>query len=546
MKSITTKATYSVATTVLSLCLTCFGDHRPVKDVVGPAPSPATCSNNPKSIDSLPQLFFANLKGDKLELKSTFTFKDLQQLYVSGRVPPPPKPDGNTAYIFHVTSWTDGSSKAEGGVPVMQSSYWYVYRCGNDGRCAVKYTPPLNGTTPLLYNPKSANLISIEAFPTVPANTEKPIPATASLSYSISVTHQTPGNISSLTSVLTAILGAKAPTKAVGALAVEKPTRAVCVTQYSIDVTDLPYDIKFTVTDKTAAAKAAMDKAAAAIDKAAADQPATDKAIKAAIAAADAVKAAADKAAEDKAMKEAIAAADAVKAAVDKAAADQAAADQAMKATGTGNPDAVKAAVDQAVVDRATADTDMKAAMATGNPVTVKAAVDQAIKTAAAKAAPDAAAGNTASSFTQTFHALDREWWDLGIGMNTIPLRETVVTTANGKTTLSSVNRINPYGFFDVYPFFAKFPKNDLRAPHFQVGVPLSGQPLHRPYVGIGEPLPWIEQYLGFPVDVFGGVAFMRSQYSSTQNPHWVKKRMIGVELPVGQLLGKISGIKSK
>lgn len=467
MKAVSVGATFCLAVLVLSLSPTCFGDKKPITDpLASTTPKPATCTNVPKAVDSSMKSMFLDITAKNLLLKDTLKFNDLK---LQDPNKGPLVPNRDTAYILHVTSWSDPI--ASGGTPVMQESVWYVYRCGSGGNCKVTYTPPLNGNTPLLYNSRSASLISIEAFPFVKKGDDQPAPVTASLSYGFTVTHQTAANIASVTSALGAILGTKP--KAAGALVplvgkVGEDARAVCVAQYPIDsadVTHLPYDIKVTVTDKAAADKAATDKAAA--DKAATDRVAADKAVIAAMAA--------------------------------------------------GDPDAVK-----------------------------KAAADQASKTAAAKAAAEQAAGNTASSLTQTFHALDREWWDLGIGMVTIPLRETVVSTANGKSTLSTVNRVNPYGFFDVFPFAAFAPKNDPRAPHFQVGVPLSGQPLHRPYAGIGEPLPWIEQYLGFAVDVFGGIDFMRSQYASTQNPHWVKKRVIGVELPVGQLLSKITGVKSK
>lgn len=455
MKVVNIGVTFCLAVAFLSLSSTCFGDKKPLTDALASAaPKPATCINDPDPLpDSTP---YTDPKALDLLLKNTFNAKDLKG---HGPDTKPLDPDGDTAYIFHVTSWTDG--KAEGGVPVMRKSVWYAYRC-KKGVCHVKYAP---SNTPLLYNPKHAVLVSIEAFPFVEKSAPAPARATVSLSYSFVLTQQTAANVASVKSALGAVLGIAAP-KPAGALPLAVPpittdSRSICVAQFPIDPasSDLPYDIKVTVTNK-----AATDKAAA-----------------------------------------------------DKVAADQAAANSAVTA-----------------------------AIATGNPDTVKAAVDQAIKTAEAKAAPDPAAGNTPSPLTQTFHALDREWWDLGIGMSTIPLRQTVVTTANGTSKLSTVNRINPYGFFDVYPFFTKFPKNTPWVPHFQVGVPLSGQPLHRPYAGIGLPLPWIERYMGFTVGVFGGIDFMRSQYASTESPHWVKKRVIGVELPVGQLLGKISAIKSK
>jgi hypothetical protein len=119
---------------------------------------------------------------------------------------------------------------------------------------------------------------------------------------------------------------------------------------------------------------------------------------------------------------------------------------------------------------------------------------------------------------------------------------------------------VSAYGFFDFYPFFWRWPKNDL-FPHVAAGIPLSGQPLHRPFVGFSEPIPWLQKSTTFPISVFGGVVFMRERYPSTLavgaaadsatfnnnlTTHWVRKALFGVDLPLTKLVSKINPIKTK
>lgn len=154
--------------------------------------------------------------------------------------------------------------------------------------------------------------------------------------------------------------------------------------------------------------------------------------------------------------------------------------------------------------------------------------------------------GSKDSPLVQTFHAIDSEWFDLGIGIVLSPLKETVVSTSNGQSKLTAVNRLNPYGIADLFLLNKWEPKDSWKSPSIQVGIPLSGQPLHRPYAGLGETIPFVEQYLGFPVRAYGGIAFMRVQYATDGPTHWVNKRILGIELPIAQLVSKISSLKTK
>jgi len=156
----------------------------------------------------------------------------------------------------------------------------------------------------------------------------------------------------------------------------------------------------------------------------------------------------------------------------------------------------------------------------------------------------------------RTIHALDREFWDIGMGMNVLGVKETQITDANGKVTSSVTTRVNAYAFADVYFPEAYFRPKNWFYPHVIMGLPINGKPLHSPFAGLSEPLPFVEKYFGVPVSVFGGIVFLQERIPASlsfvgQNldqddfnkiliPHWVKKPMYGVELPLGQLIGKI------
>lgn len=194
----------------------------------------------------------------------------------------------------------------------------------------------------------------------------------------------------------------------------------------------------------------------------------------------------------------------------------------------------------------------------TDAPPAAKTAVAPAGKTGAAPAATDAA--KSSDSISRTLHALDKEWWDISIAVSIPGVKETQITDVSSKVVSSVVNRVSAYGFFDFYPFFWRWPKNGL-FPHVAGGIPLSGQPLHRPFVGLSEPIPLLQKSTTFPISVFGGVVFMRERYPSTLavgaaadaatfnnnlSTHWVRKALFGADLPLTKLISKINPIKTK
>jgi hypothetical protein len=82
--------------------------------------------------------------------------------------------------------------------------------------------------------------------------------------------------------------------------------------------------------------------------------------------------------------------------------------------------------------------------------------------------------------------------------------------------TPSKVTHTDAYAFIDIYAFqhFSSSPAFLSAAPHFNLGIPITGQTLHRPYVGIAENLGFLTRRvkLNVPLAVFAGSVFMKQQ----------------------------------
>ena len=127
---------------------------------------------------------------------------------------------------------------------------------------------------------------------------------------------------------------------------------------------------------------------------------------------------------------------------------------------------------------------------------------------------------------TRTFTSKDREWWDVSIGIALPGVRETKYGINNGALHSSVTRHTDFYGMLDLYPFAFAGPK-DSAIPHFNVGVPITGQSLYRPYFGMAESLGGFltgifrpERQIGLPLglNVFAGVTWMKTQVV-TGNP---------------------------
>jgi hypothetical protein len=119
-------------------------------------------------------------------------------------------------------------------------------------------------------------------------------------------------------------------------------------------------------------------------------------------------------------------------------------------------------------------------------------------------------------------------------------------TSSSGATTVtpSKVTHTDAYAFFDVYllEHFSSLPANQSWIPHINAGIPITGQTLHRPYVGLAENLGFLTKYakLNIPLSVFAGPVFMKQQVElpGTTTLKWDRatKMIYGIELPISSI----------
>ncbi len=160
---------------------------------------------------------------------------------------------------------------------------------------------------------------------------------------------------------------------------------------------------------------------------------------------------------------------------------------------------------------------------------------------------------------SRSFSSLDEEWFDFSVGITTPGTRETKYAfSSSGNAVQTSVTRhTDLYGFVDIFPW-AKHHSKESKYPHFNVGLPVTGQTLYRPYFGMAESLTgWtgIQRKLSLPVGInfFGGVVWMKTKYlvgdpttqtdfnTDLKTTH-VWKAVFGIEVPVSSMVSKLGG----
>ena len=156
----------------------------------------------------------------------------------------------------------------------------------------------------------------------------------------------------------------------------------------------------------------------------------------------------------------------------------------------------------------------------------------------------------TPCSFAHTLAVQDREYWDVGLGLAIPGVVEAVYTPSGSPNKLpgrSVVTHTDAYAFFDFY-MFAKNHDKLAFLPHINGGIPITSQPLHRPYVGVSWDISGWAQRRGFPLDfcVFGGVVFMKQQIYDPGQPNdlktdWARKGLWGVEVPISSIASKLT-----
>jgi hypothetical protein len=162
-----------------------------------------------------------------------------------------------------------------------------------------------------------------------------------------------------------------------------------------------------------------------------------------------------------------------------------------------------------------------------------------------------------AATFTQTYDDEGFAFWDVSIGIPVKGVNE-VQYSSDGTVAAKTVTKVNAYGLAHWYPYPADLKSNYPWQPSVVGGLPLSGKPLNKPFVGLAigtrKPLP-------FRVNVFAGVVFNKvftpqslavgskaspTQLASNLHAHRVRKLLIGVDIPISQFISAISKGKSQ
>jgi hypothetical protein len=100
-----------------------------------------------------------------------------------------------------------------------------------------------------------------------------------------------------------------------------------------------------------------------------------------------------------------------------------------------------------------------------------------------------------ACSASKTVTNYDPEYWDVSLGLAIPgPVEMTYKSpTTGGSTTVtpSKLTHTDAYAFGDFYIFqwLSKSPAAFSNLPHFNLGIPITSQVFHRPYVGMAENL---------------------------------------------------------
>jgi hypothetical protein len=400
----------------------------------------------------------------------------------------------NQAYIFHVTTWNVTEKDV-----TLKASSWYVYRV-KAGRMEQRYTQSATENLPLLYGERSLVLISVQRLENVDA---KRVPArTVSTNYKLTVKQKTAQNVTNLVAVGAALLGVK--TGPFTALVAPSNRVPVCVEPFSIHGGHPPYDLtaeaSFTFPDPSKPAGGTARKAPTDTKKEEVSQS------------------------------------------------QQGGTEYA--ASGEGSPDGAKKQ-DEAPKD------DSKPVSGVGAPPTTGCCTCNCCNCGSAGAALPPKPGDTqkkdsGSSISRTFSVLDKEYWDINLGLNIPSVNQPSFMLSKDNVVQRSISKkVSPYAFVSIYPFAAFSPK-DGNWPHLNLGLPVAGQPLHRPFGGVAEKIPWVDRYTGIPISVFGGTVALKESISTlpigpTTTPtqfalrsHWVWKGMFGLEFPVSALISKI------
>ncbi len=139
-------------------------------------------------------------------------------------------------------------------------------------------------------------------------------------------------------------------------------------------------------------------------------------------------------------------------------------------------------------------------------------------------------------------------YWDVSVGIPLKSVKEAQYSSENNTVTTSAKDRLNAYGFFNVFPIPVDTKSNSfLTPPHLVFGLPLAGKPFQHPFLGLGTGI----YKTSIKFNVFAGFIFNReraprtfqtgnmatsSQLENDLQTRWVRKFTFGINFPISQI----------
>ncbi len=414
------------------------------------------------------------------------------------------KPSASSAYIFHIVYWKkDNNTKTYG----IQTSDWYVYRKAGDQLKQASFGT--SGESPIIDAKSDAFLIAIHIFDPINATDQKKV----KLKYSASATKSTPQNLQDLAAVIAAVNGSTtAGTLTTQGVSPNKGTepssiQALVLVGFVRGLTHSPFTWAF-MGNLTWGESNKASAVAPPVSIPGSDQPER----------------------------------------------------QRPQISGQEDTEVVLTPAAEAIDS-----VKQGATLGALVPKSPNAGDDPPAKTktdatgAAPSNPPDCTAigaMNPTCSVSRSFTSIDREWWDVSLGITTPGFRQTQFSAPSGSVLATQTRHTEVFAFMNLG---YDLQNRGLWLPHLDVGLPVSGQPFYSPFVGLGEwftPITSLERR-GFPLrmGVFAGAVFMQ-QYSpgtlSVGSPatagqlktdlksYRVTKLMVGLEFSVKELVGRV------
>ncbi len=158
-----------------------------------------------------------------------------------------------------------------------------------------------------------------------------------------------------------------------------------------------------------------------------------------------------------------------------------------------------------------------------------------------------------AATFTQTYDDEGFAHWDVSVGIPVKGVSQVQYNSTDGIVQSKTVSKVNAYGLFHWYPYPVDLKGDYPWQPSIVGGLALTGKPLNKPFAGLAigtkKPFP-------FRVNVFAGVVFNKvfspstlttgssaspGQLNNDLGSHWVRKLLVGIDIPIPQFVKAIS-----